>query len=88
MSFRNETMAFHQERIRVLQLDIEHLERVVVAHTATASDGANSTMERAYARTSARRSQTALEKKRALLEEFQRGAVNFSIISEEAHSHG
>jgi len=82
MSFRQETINFHQQRIKELQVNIAHLEGVVRAHTAVAEDDSQGEAEQAYARMSAARSDKALSQMRSLLDEFQRGAVNFSIISD------
>jgi tellurite resistance protein len=83
MSFRQETINFHQHRIKELQVNITHLEGVVRAHALVAVDESQGSAEQAYAKLSAARSQKALDQMRVLLGEFQRGAVNFSIMSEE-----
>lgn len=85
MSFRNETMEFHQERIRVLKLDIEHLQRVIESHMKVANDHTQDPAERAYCELSAARTSKHVHQKQRLLEEFQRGAVNFSITSQVTH---
>lgn len=88
MSFRQETINFHQHRIKELQVNIAHLEGVVRAHKLVAEDDSQGEAERAYSRLSAARSDKALSQMRSLLDEFQRGAVSFSILSEEVPAGG
>jgi hypothetical protein len=84
MGFRDETLKFHQQRMKELQVNITHLEGVVIAHNKVADEPGIGPEERAYARTSALRSQRALDQMKLLLNEFQRGAINFSILTEDA----
>ena len=74
MSYQAELDAWHTERIRVLTLDIEHLQRVVEAHTKVAEDDSQMEAERNYARLSAARSQKALDQKRELLAQYKEAA--------------